>query len=258
MILQPSKFNRWVRKRLRQRGFLVHTHRDPSWFTAAPTLALPTTDPDLWLWVSSDTGISKDGSDHMNTAGCWTDRSGLAHDLDGAGASQATWLASQVNGKPGISFSGSYLSNPGATSSLAAPHTAYLLCSIPAWVSNTYLIDGTGGADGALIMFGSSPQLQQYGGNFGASVNLSFATWLILTSVWNGVSSSLEINNLGAATGNAGTSVPHRVVLGGYAGGGGANATYTLAACIVSNAANNSSIQSIHKNWLANYGGLSI
>lgn len=66
---------------------------------------LPSNVPGLDLWLDSEEGITKDGSDNVSQ---WDDRMGSAiHSfVQATGANQPDWNANQINGHPTIDFNG--------------------------------------------------------------------------------------------------------------------------------------------------------
>ena len=63
----------------------------------------PSTGSDLEIWLKSDIGITKDGSDLVST---WADQSGNGNDATAIGTSRPLFVASQLNGIASILFDG--------------------------------------------------------------------------------------------------------------------------------------------------------
>ncbi len=233
------------------------------------SIPLPTDDSNLFLWMSSDTGITHDGNYLMFGTPDWINRGQAGvNDFRTNDFSYTIFnpTASGSLNKPSIDYFsivslgvGSYQGNEGGVTNLSSSHSVYLLMYLPTWQSGKYVVDGTNGNDGTIAMFGSTNQMGLYAGlGPTALVTVPIGSWFILSAIFNGATSTLQVNNLTISSGNVGTGIPHRVVTGGYAGGYNSNSNFSLAAIIVSNAANDTTIQTIHKNWLAFYGGLSI
>ncbi len=110
------------------------------------------------LWLRSDLGITKDGSDLVSA---WADQSGAGNDAtQGTAANKPTWLASQVNGYPALQFNIAGETNYAmafASAFLAAPCTmaavvkgydagvgdvkTLLTCGAPGYIN--YAVEGT-------------------------------------------------------------------------------------------------------------------
>jgi hypothetical protein len=99
-------------------------------FGAGGDSFLPTAITGLQLWVRSDLGITKDGSDLVAT---WADQSGNGRDLTEA-TNKPLWVASLINGHAALRFDGSNDRLESANFTLNQPLTIFIVSKN---VSNT-------------------------------------------------------------------------------------------------------------------------
>lgn len=105
---------------------------------------------------------------------------------------------------------------------LGQPITIYIVVQQVTWTSGDYVIDGITSNGGAVIQTTSTPQLNiNAGSSVAANTGLSLKTMGILTVVFNGATSSLQVGQAAATTGNAGVNSMSGLTLG--ASGGAAN-----------------------------------
>lgn len=125
-----------------------------------------------------------------------------------------TWTVSQsggnmalIVGRPEVLFDGSAFFMKAAAFTLNQPTWVVLVGRPLTWTSGDYLIDGNSATTGAIIDTSTTPQINL---NAGSSVaaNTSFTLTpvanKIVVAVFNGSSSSLQVNSLAATTGDAG------------------------------------------------------
>jgi hypothetical protein len=237
--------------------------------------ALPTDDPSLWGWWSSDTSFdtTDTGTQILGPYTSWIDRSGnlrgLIRDSNYVRLDEGTYdISTLPSGKPTIHFDPDLPVGVGKLGSLIgsltppAPCSVYMLCQLHTWGSVRTIIDlGHIGNQGCLIAcHTSSPNINLFGGSYGATdLSMSLDTWFIVKAIFDGATSKLELNNLGEITESIGLYSGPSLSIGRYSvdllsyGWKG-----DLAAFIISSGVNDLSTQAIHKNWLAYYGGLTI
>jgi hypothetical protein len=93
-----------------------------------------------------------------------------------------------------------------------------------------------------------------FGGSaFGCTVSLTVGTWYILTCIWDGASSSMQVNNGAAATGSIGTANQGAKIIVGFANDSVCG-QWRFARCVITTSLDGTNLN-IHKNWLANFGG---
>lgn len=242
----------------------------------------PTADPNLFAWFSTDTNctISDNGTIQyfatganrwITRGGSWT-YDGINNGFFGANCGDVVKMyagkytsSGLPSGVPAFHIdTGSSPAGALGTSgafSINQPVSIYMLARFDSWADGHFAID-LGNNHNEIAQRTSSPNIALYAGSsVTALTSCSLNTWHVLTAVYNGASSSLQVDNLTAATGNPGTGGSSGgATLGVYSGSCTSANTMVgdIAAVILSAAANNATIQAIHKNWLANYGGISI
>jgi hypothetical protein len=261
MILRPKNFYRAVNRRLRQGGFICNTFWDKAFVGgrgggSGPTQ--PTADSGLYGWWSSDTTFSLTGGGNLAN---WTDRSGNSRVINTPGDPNSPHVvSSDINGHTSVHLDTH--TNNARYCSIPIPakpfSVIWLFSQDSGWTNGNYLHDADNGDACIWYQTPSSPNLSMYAGSSAcANANASsFGTWYVATCVWNGASSSMQINNTTAATGNPGTANAGAHLLCGFTNDG-APALWRFAGVIVTTSTDATNL-TIHKNWLANYGGLSI
>ncbi len=235
----------------------------------------PTADPNLWGWWRSDTGLANNGTlvDVSSTA--WTDQSGLGHHFEVQTSHQPGYTASAVNGKPSITFgpagSAKFLRYFGYNL-LPLPYTVFLLVRRVSWNSGKYLFyssDNSGNPTGFLLDNRVSPFLQYYSWNtYGPLVGrLGNGQWHVLMlandcSAATGVSVTLQVDNYLPSSTTLGiwgtASSSSYVYVGDYGDGGAYSGDFEIAAMTISQGLANQATIDIHRNWLMDYGGLTL
>lgn len=228
----------------------------------APSSALPTDDPNIFSWHSSDTGLANNGTIITAGGSAWTDRSGLGKHMQVNSSNEPGYISGGPNGHPAIHFanagSKTILHNASTAAGLQQPWSLHVLMRHNTWTSNRYLWDGSSGTTGAVLQDTSTPQVCAHAGVAGTHVSPTLATWLILSVIYDGAASVIQINNNTEVVSNHGTNNPGTMVFGNYGGGGANSGDWDLAAAIVASGHTGSAGRTLHKNWLAAYGGLTI
>ena len=115
----------------------------------------------------------------------------------------------------GALFNGSSQFLGSAGFSLSQPITLYAVMQQVTWTSANILMDGDVVTTMQVVQTTSTPQLDINAGSaVGANTNLAVATDGVLSAIFSGASSQLQINRTAAATGNAGTGTPAGFTLG--------------------------------------------
>jgi len=257
MILRPKAFYHRLNRKLRQGGFLVNTFFDIPLVgqQTGGGVTLPTADSGLYGWWSSDSGVSLTGGGNLNS---WTDRSSNARVATSAGDPNSLHVTTNdINGHPSFKKDESGNTRNISFPTPSKPFSVVWLGKQDSWTNGIYLHDATNGDACILYQSGSSPAIQMYAGSGACNnSNLAIGTWGIITCVWNGASSSLQINNTTAATGNVGTANQGAKILVGFANDS-TNAQWRFAGCIITTSLDATNLN-IHKNWLANFAGITI
>jgi hypothetical protein len=171
----------------------------------------PATLTNLRAWYKSDTGTTI-----VTGVSQWNDQSGnLNHLVQAVGASQPVVTASAINGLPCITFDGSN-DNMTAAFTLAQPFTIFMVFRQVTWTSTRDLHDGITTADSMLLQqFTTTPNLRMFGGGSLTGANtLAVNTFGLITEVWNGASSEIQLTDSAPITGNAGAAAPGGITLG--------------------------------------------
>jgi hypothetical protein len=200
-------------------------------YTIISPIIIPPFDPTT-LFAGGQTGGWWDVSDHSTT---FQDTAGTTP------ANTAGQIVKRVNDKSGngnfISSSvGATLHNSGglwwlqfdgATQFLTAaftcvqPMTRITPLQQITWVNANRIMDGGSALGATFYDGGPSPGVQMYAGaTLGTNMDLTLGVNHVALEVWNGASSSIQIDNLTAVSGNAGTSAPAGITIGATGGGG--------------------------------------
>lgn len=216
----------------------------------------------LKLWVKADAGtyldtaLTSPATANNDVVMGWADQSGNSNKLTQVIVGKSPLLKTNtLNSKPTLLFDGA-TTQMGATSfTLAQPVTVYMVFKSVTWTSNDTIYDGNAGNSMRLYQVGVSPSLSMGAGP--ASNALAVDTYGIITNIWNGASSVIQINNLTEATANAGTTSPSGFKLGEF-GGTSANSNIQVAEICIYNTAHDASQRTTIKNYLAAKYAISI
>ena len=153
--------------------------------------ANPVVDWNAADWPETSTNGATQAS--STTGEVWT--------LNNTGAKPA-----QIVGSPSLLFDGTAHTMAMATT-LIQPETIYMVGRQVSWTSTEAIFDGAALASGELIQTTATPQLNiTAGSSVAANTNLAVGTYGVITAVFNGASSSLQIDGNVATTGNAGAA----------------------------------------------------
>ena len=161
-------------------------------------------------WFDMNNNVTKDGSDRVSS---WGDRSGLGHNLlqSGLDGLKPIWSAD------GILFDGFNDYMKCTTFDLKQPTMIYAVIKQITWVAGDVIWDGNAAANRCgLTQVTSSPRI----GSFSVwtqnvtNDNLAVDTWGIVRAIYNGASSSLQVNNAAAGTGTNNDNEPDGFTLG--------------------------------------------
>jgi hypothetical protein len=145
------------------------------------------------LWIRSDLGITKDGSDRVGT---WADQSGNSRDFtQGTDANKPIWQSAAYGSHNAIRFDGSNDQMVTPSFSLSQPFTALMVAKILTHTNLDGLWFGNAAVAPGLYMQ-SSPTISINDSNTGATQTRSSTGNLELTkSLFNGTSSVLAVND---------------------------------------------------------------
>jgi hypothetical protein len=162
----------------------------------------------LAAWYKLGLGITITGSGVSQ----WSDASGNArHLLQGTDASRPV-----LQGDNSILFDGVDDFLKASAFTLNQPITIYVRLKQITWTSGDAIFDGDTLDKNSLRQVGASPQLEIFGGtSFSApDGNLALGAYGSVASVFNGVSSSLRVNNNAPITGSFGAAASGGFILG--------------------------------------------
>lgn len=201
-------------------------------------------------WFRFQQGITQAGG----LVSQWSDQSGNnRHLLQATGTNQP---ALQSDGS--ILFDGVDNFMQCNAFTLNQPETIYILCSQVSWTAGDCLCDGTTANSGLIRQGASGANLQIFAGSLAAENSTNVVgTYQVLSAVYNGASSVLQVNNLTPTTGNPGAAN-----MGGYTIGAVATpASYgnvQVKESIVFASAHDASTRAAVVSYLAQVGGISV
>ena len=208
----------------------------------------PTSLGGLVAWYQFNTGITVTGAG----VSVWTDQSGNSNHL--LQATDTNRPAKQSDGS--ILFDGvdNYLKTVAFT--LNQPTTVYFLGKQVTWTTSDKLIDGDSYQVAAINQTGSSPGLRIIAGlEAAANDNLALDTYGVISAVFDGASSLLQIDNTTPTTGDAGTSNAGGITLG--AAGNNLQFAHTqIKEVVIYSVAHDASTRRQVIDYLSNVGGL--
>jgi hypothetical protein len=98
---------------------------DFSYIAQGGSVFKPTDIPGCVLWLNSDSGITKDGSDNISL---WSDQSGSHNDFSQSNVlNQPLFVSNQLNGHPVLRFNGSSDQLINSSLSLSQPYTIFIV-----------------------------------------------------------------------------------------------------------------------------------
>lgn len=156
----------------------------------------PTDIANLALWVRSDLGVTKDGSDLVSN---WADQSGNGRDLTEA-TNKPLWVNSLINGSPAIRFDGTNDKLITPDFSLSQPYHFFMVLRVLSAPANERIFqtdnDANTTASAALILNSSGPALSQASIAVSSGNNISIDTtnFHYVGSLFNNTNSSLQMD----------------------------------------------------------------
>ena len=174
------------------------------------------------LWVRSDLGITKDGSDLVSA---WADQSGNARDFAEA-TNKPLWVDALVGGFPAIRFDGTNDILATASFSQVLPVHVFCIFNSVSWTSEEGIYGGTTNPSLRLFQFSSTPEVRMNGGTATtAAQSPTVGTFFLSNAYYNSATSNYHALNNGAysaSTADIGTGNPGGFQLGvGYDNGAG-------------------------------------
>lgn len=233
-----------------------------------PEPAAPSTVAGNYAYYRSDMGMPNDGVTLTGTShpspSAWvnqSDPSGLT-DYEALSGRQPGYTAAGPNGKPAIVWADGtdkWIGHDNPVGFPSAPFAYFILVRALAWTNNRYIWSSANTGHSMMLQNGSTPIIQPFSGAFGTGIALPIGDWVILTAIYNGASSVLQINNDAQVATNPGANnTPIATVLGNFDLLGSNSANFELAAMIIHTGVPDAAARTAYKTWLAWYGGLTI
>ncbi|MCK5236076.1 MAG: hypothetical protein KAR06_03740 [Deltaproteobacteria bacterium] len=197
----------------------------------------------LKLWTRFNQGITVTGSGVSQ----WDDQSGNGNHLKQAVDTNRPSKESDGS----VLFDGvdNFLKTDAFT--LNQPETIYLLVNQVTWTVSDSFIDGNTLNTGIIQAHTITPEVRLFAGSPTSRIAIPLGVFNVVTAIFNGASSVLQLNNDTPLIDNAGTSN-----MGGFNLGGSAN--IQVKECCVFNVAHDAAQRVQIINYLAKVGGLSI
>jgi len=139
----------------------------------------------------------------------------------------------------GIAFDGTNDFLKTSPFSLAQPEMIYAVMKQVTWTKDDYLFDGNATNGGKLTQDTATPKIGIYSGAYlTGNANLAVNTWGIVRALFSGASSSLQVNETAALTGNAGTAYMGGFTIGARGAGDASFGRITAKEIIIRKAYN--------------------
>lgn len=201
--------------------------------------------PNLAAWYPYRTGVTASAG----LVSQWSDQSGNGNHLVQATEANRPTIESDWS----ITFNGTS-SQMEATFTHNQPVTWYLLFNQVTWSINDRIFDGSAGAVQA-IQSSASPRIAVNAGSTVSNDGFPVGSYCVLSAVFNGASSALQVNTSAAATGDAGAINP-----GGFSLGAtravGSFANIQVKEVVLYSAAHDAATREKVVNYLRAVGGL--
>ena len=163
------------------------------------------------LWVKSDTGITI-----VTGVSQWDDQSGNANHLTQiTGTRQPTVVAGALNGIQGIQFDGTSDLMVAPAFARTQPSTVFIVMRQDTWTANDFIFESGTTSVFTLFQRTATPNISSISGAILDNGNFAVGTFNMVTAIYNGVSSVLQVDSTAETTGD---------------NGAGANAGFTLGA----------------------------
>lgn len=181
----------------------------------------------------------------------WDDQSGNGRHLKQATATNQPTL--EADGS--ITFDGvdNFLKCDAFT--LDQPETVYLLFKQITWTSTERIFSGNALSSGDLVQLTSTPQIGLFAGTATSLVSMTLDAYGVIAGVFNGASSSIQLNSGTPATGNCGAANMGGFTLGA-SGAPGGWANIQVKEVIIFAAAHDSTQRAAVIKYLMRLGGL--
>jgi len=213
----------------------------------------PLAPPNLFPSVVALTARYDADADPLASIASWTDQSGNNYHQQAALANRPVNTASQLNGHNAVVFDGvsSFMQ---ATFPSAQPTHIWLVMRQDAHTASHYILDGVTNNSAALYQAVTSGTLRTYAGAFGPTNVAPLGVFHLVEVVFNGVASSITIDNGTPVVGDSGVSSANGLTLGALANGG-RPAAISIADVVVMSAAPSVSERAAMLTYVNNKAG---
>jgi len=207
-----------------------------------------------------DSGLTTPATANDDPIGGWQDQSGNNRNLLQTTSGRRPLLKTNtLNSRSTILFDGSddYLTTGAFT--FNQPETIYIVFQQVSWASSDTIFDGASGNSMRLYQNLTTPTINMTAGadtNFSTSATIG--SYFIVTTIFNGASSILQVNNLTELSGNASTNNAGGFTLGIFGNLVSAPANIQVAEVCLFNTAHGSTDRTSMKNYLASRYNISI
>lgn len=227
-------------------------------------LPTPDTIAGNYAFYRSDLGLPNDGSTLTGTTQAWvnqSDNSGLT-DFESLGGRQPGYTAAGPNGKPAIVWADAtdkWIGHDNPPGFPSAPFAYFVLIKALAWTANRYLWSSANTGHSMMLQNGSTPTIQPFSGAFGNGLSLTLNQWKIVTAIYNGASSVMQLDNDAEVASDPGANnTPIATVLGNFDLIAANSANFQLAAMVIHTGVPDAATRTAYKDWLAWYGGITL
>lgn len=180
----------------------------------SPHIFVPMDIPGCLLWLSSDTGVTKDGA---NNVSAWADQSGNGNNASVAGLPQPVWIDAVLNGKPAIRYNGLNDQLQIAALTVNQPNTWFFVVRISTNEDGRHILDCS---TGTRQLLGQSGSWLSYAGFVlgGGAYDTNTHIW---SSIFNGANSiTYKDGAVEIVLGNSGPNSAIAIIIGGGNPGG--------------------------------------
>ncbi len=215
-----------------------------------PKKFVPSDLPSLAAWFRFGAGLTDDGAGLCSN---WADQSGNGRDLKATTTARPT-----IQADKSVLFDGSANFMKCDAFTLNQPETVYFLIKQITWGNDLRFCDGNSNFTMLVNQQTATPQISMYatGAQVANNSNLALNTWGVVAAVFNGASSSLQVNNTTATTGYPGAGNAGGFTLGANSDGAGGWSNIQVKEVILYAAAHTADQRTQVINYLTGVGSL--
>lgn len=187
------------------------------------------------------------------TTSLWPDQSGNSRDM-------TLYNTPTVNADGSVTFNGTNQYGKTAAFTLNQPITLYLVVKQISWTVNDSICDGNANTDMRIYQSATTPgiKLQANSAPLAENANLAVGAYGIVTGIWSGAASSLQVNATTATTGDPGSNGAGGFTLGSQGDGLGTYSNIQVKEAILFAAAHDAGQRATVRNYLAARHGIAL